>query len=327
MRAMVFDGKSPRLRLCELPIPVSGAGQVQVQVEACGVCRTDLHIVDRDLKSPVLPLVPGHEIVGRISDLGDGVGKLKIGQRVGVPWLGHTCGRCEFCRSHRENLCDEPGFTGYTINGGYAEYCVADSSFVFPLPEEKEAADLAPLLCAGLIGYRSFRMAGGPKSLGIYGFGAAAHILCQVATSLGVDVYAFTRDDDIAAQKFALELGAKWAGGSSESAPESFDASIIFAPVGALVPLALKATRKGGRIVCGGIHMSDIPSFPYSDLWEERSICSVANLTRKDGDEFFELVSEIPIETRVLTYPLECANDALDDLRSGRLQGAAVLCV
>ncbi|WP_254446763.1 zinc-dependent alcohol dehydrogenase family protein [Ruegeria sp. HKCCD8929] len=325
LRAMVFDGKSSELQLSVLPIPAPGAGQVQVRVEACGVCRTDLHIVDQDLKDPVLPLIPGHEIVGRVSELGVGVDVYQIGQRVGIPWLGHTCGTCDYCRSQRENLCDAPGFTGYTINGGYAEYCVADSGFVFPLPEDKRAEELAPLLCAGLIGYRSFKMAGNPKSLGIYGFGAAAHILCQVAKSLGIDVYAFTRDNDCGAQQFALELGAKWAGGASQNAPVNLDASIIFAPVGALVPTALKTTRKGGRVVCGGIHMSDIPSFPYADLWEERSIRSVANLTREDGEEFFELVSRALIEIRVVTYPIERANDALDDLRNGRLQGAAVL--
>lgn len=322
---MVFDGKNSSLKLGELPVPRPGAGQVQVKVEACGVCRTDLHIVDHDLKDPVLPLVPGHEIVGRISELGQGTNAFEVGQRVGIPWLGHTCGHCDYCRSQRENLCDTPGFTGYTINGGYAEYCVADSDFVFLLPEDKRPEDLAPLLCAGLIGYRSFKLAGNPRSLGIYGFGAAAHILCQVANSLGINIYAFTRDEDRAAQRFAVELGAKWAGGSSQTAPVQFDASVIFAPVGALVPIALKATRKGGRVVCGGIHMSNIPSFPYADLWEERSICSVANLTRKDGQEFFDLVARTPVETRVATYPLERANEALDDLRSGRLTGAAVL--
>ncbi len=325
MRAMIFDGTSPRLQLRDLPIPEPGAGQVQVRIEACGVCRTDLHIVDQDLKNPVLPLIPGHEIVARVSKLGAGVDAFRIGQRVGIPWLGHTCGTCEYCRSQRENLCDFPGFTGYTINGGYAEFCVADAGFVFPLAEDATPEELAPLLCAGLIGFRSFKMAGNPKRLGLYGFGAAAHILCQVANFLGIEVYAFTRDDDLAARKFALELGAKWAGGASETPPASLDAAIIFAPVGGLVPIALKATRKGGRVVCGGIHMSDIPSFPYADLWEERSILSVANLTRADGQEFFDLVARMRIETSVVTYPLEKANEALEDLRQGRLQGAAVL--
>ncbi len=325
MRAMIFDGTSTQLQLRDLPIPEPGAGQVQVRIDACGVCRTDLHIVDQDLKNPVLPLIPGHEIVARVSKLGAGVDAFRIGQRVGIPWLGHTCGTCEYCRSQRENLCDFPGFTGYTINGGYAEFCVADADFVFPLAEDATPEELAPLLCAGLIGFRSFKIAGNPKRLGLYGFGAAAHILCQVANFLGIEVYAFTRDDDLAARKFALDLGAKWAGGASETPPASLDAAIIFAPVGGLVPTALKATRKGGRVVCGGIHMSDIPSFPYADLWEERSILSVANLTRADGQEFFDLVARMRIETSVVTYPLEKANEALENLRHGRLQGAAVL--
>ncbi len=327
MKAMVFVGEGPRLHLKDMPVPVPAAGQVLIRVEACGVCRTDLHVVDGDLKDPSLPLVPGHEIVGRVAALASGVSGLEIDQRVGVPWLGHTCGSCMYCTSGHENLCDAPGFTGYTINGGYAEYCVADGRFVFPLPEEQPAHFLAPLLCAGLIGYRSLKLAGQVSRLGIYGFGAAAHILCQVARHQGIEIYAFTRDEDQAAQDFAVRLGACWAGGSSQTAPVELDAAIIFAPVGRLVPVALKSIRKGGRVVCGGIHMSDIPSFPYADLWEERSICSVANLTRTDGDEFFPLAAQAGVETEVTTFPLEHANEAIDDLRAGRLQGAAVLIV
>jgi propanol-preferring alcohol dehydrogenase len=327
MKAMVFVGDGPRLHLKDMPVPAPMTGQVLVRVGACGVCRTDLHVVDGELKDPSLPLVPGHEIVGRVEALGSGVSGLEIDQRVGVPWLGHTCGSCMYCTSGRENLCDTPGFTGYTINGGYAEFCVADARFVFPLPEEQPAHLLAPLLCAGLIGYRSLKLAGHVSRLGIYGFGAAAHILCQVARHKGIEIYAFTRDEDQAAQDFAVRLGACWAGGSSQTAPVELDAAIIFAPVGKLVPVALKSIRKGGRVVCGGIHMSDIPSFPYADLWEERSICSVANLTRADGDEFFPLAAKAGVETEVITFPLDHANEALDDLRAGRLQGAAVLIV
>ncbi|WP_264772182.1 zinc-dependent alcohol dehydrogenase family protein [Defluviimonas salinarum] len=322
---MVFDGHAPRLSLRDVPKPVPGANQVLIRVEACGVCRTDLHVVDGDLKHPALPLIPGHEIVGRVERTGNAVAGLQNGQRVGVPWLGHTCGLCDYCASARENLCDAPGFTGYTLDGGYAEYCVADARFVFPLPEEAEATALAPLLCAGLIGYRSLKLAGDVSRLAIYGFGAAAHILCQIARHRGIEVHAFTRDGDTAAQDFARSLGAAWAGGSSDTAPVAFDAAIIFAPVGALVPVALKAVRKGGRVVCGGIHMSDIPGFPYADLWQERSILSVANLTRADGEEFFPLAARAGVRTEVVTYPLESANEALDDLRTGRLQGAAVL--
>lgn len=325
MKAMVYDGTRPDLQLTDLPIPVPAADQVLIRIEACGVCRTDLHVVDAELTEPTLPLVPGHEIVGRIKTTGSDVTALQTGQRVGVPWLGHTCGSCTYCSSGHENLCDRPGFTGYTINGGYAEYCVADARFVFPLPEDTPAAELAPLLCAGLIGYRSFRLAGPMSRLGLYGFGAAAHILCQIARHDGVEVYAFTRDDDHAAQAFARRLGACWAGGSSQTAPVPLDAAIIFAPVGALVPLALRAVRKGGKVVCGGIHMSDIPAFPYSNLWEERSICSVANLTRKDGMEFFPLAEAAQVRTETVTYPLSDANRALNDLRTGKLQGAAVL--
>ncbi len=325
MRAMVFDGDAPRLALRDVPVPKPAAGQVRIATEACGVCRTDLHVVDGDLTEPRLPLIPGHEIVGRVHQVGPKVEGLEAGQRVGVPWLGHTCGKCPYCRSGHENLCDAPGFTGYTINGGYAEYCVADSDFVFPLSEKADPVSLAPLLCAGLIGYRSYKLAGKPQRLGIYGFGAAAHILCQIARYQGVEVYAFTRDGDDAAQEFARTLGAVWAGGSSEPSPAFLDAAIIFAPVGVLVPASLKAVRKGGRVICAGIHMSDIPSFPYADLWEERSIMSVANLTRKDGQEFFPVAEAAGVKTETTPYPLEKANEALDDLRNGRVQGAAVL--
>lgn len=325
MRAMVFDGSSPRLELQDVPTPVPGNGQVRIAVEACGVCRTDLHVIDAELAEPKLPLIPGHEIVGRIELLGPGVSDLSVGQRVGVPWLGHTCGTCAYCVSGHENLCDAPGFTGYTINGGYADHCVADTQYVFALGDQADPVSLAPLLCAGLIGYRSFKLAGDVRKLGLYGFGAAAHILCQVARHEGVDVYAFTRDGDEAAQAFARRLGAVWAGSSWEPSPAPLDAAIIFAPVGPLVPISLKAVRKGGRVICGGIHMSDIPGFPYADLWEERSIMSVANLTRQDGEAFFPLAEAAGVRTETIAYPLEKANEALADLRAGRLQGAAVL--
>lgn len=325
MRAMVFTSPGHPLELQDVPRPEPGPGQVQIRVEACGVCRTDLHIVDSDLTEPKLPLVPGHEIVGRISALGAGVNGFTEGQRVGVPWLGHACGHCPYCDAGRENLCDAPLFTGYTFDGGYAEYCLAHTDFCFPLSDAADPVALAPLLCAGLIGYRSLSLAGEAQTLGIYGFGAAAHILCQIAIWQGRTVLAVTRDGDTAAQEFALSLGASWAGGASDTPPEPLDAAIIFAPVGALVPAALKAVRKGGRVVCGGIHMSDIPAFPYADLWEEREIRSVANLTRADGDAFFPLAQAAGVRTETTPYPLEQANTALDDLRSGRLQGAAVL--
>ena len=325
MRAMVLHQGTSRLVLEHLLPPECGPQQVRLRIEACGVCRTDLHIVDGDLKHPALPLIPGHEIVGRISEIGADVTSLELGQRVGVPWLGHTCGHCQYCRTSHENLCDAPGFTGYTRNGGFAEECVADAAYVFALPDAQDPISLAPLLCAGLIGYRSYRMTGDAQRLGFYGFGAAAHILIQIAVWQGREVYAFTRPGDVAAQDFARELGAVWAGGSNERPDVPLDAAIIFAPVGALVPRALKALRKGGRVVCAGIHMSDIPSFPYADLWNERQVMSVANLTRQDGDEFFPLAQKANVHTRTTPYPLEKANEALDDLKAGCLKGAAVL--
>jgi len=325
MKAMILDRPGSPLRVAEIDRPVAGAGEIVVRVSACGVCRTDLHVVDGDLTEPRLPLVPGHEIVGTVEQIGAGVSGFRNGQRVGIPWLGRTCGHCRYCRMHRENLCDEPGFTGYQIDGGYAEYAKADARYCFPIPDRYGDVEAAPLLCAGLIGYRSWRMAGEAEVLGLYGFGAAAHIVAQVAVARGQRVYAFTRPGDREAQAFALRLGATWAGGSDEVPPEPLDAAILFAPVGALVPAALRALRKGGRVVCAGIHMSDIPSFPYRLLWEEREIVSVANLTRDDGREFFELAGQIDIRTETVAYPLEQANAALDDLRNGRFQGAAVL--
>jgi propanol-preferring alcohol dehydrogenase len=330
MRAMVLERPGRPLVAREGPVPRPGRGEILLEVAACGVCRTDLHVVDGELPHPKLPVVPGHEIVGHVAALGEGVSGFTVGQRVGVPWLARTCGVCPYCRAGRENLCDAPLFTGYTRDGGYATHALADAGFCFPLPDG-EPAHLAPFLCAGLIGWRSYRMAGegGAPSegaaLGIYGFGAAAHILAQVAAWQGRRVYAFTRAGDEAAQAFARSLGAVWAGGSEEAPPEALDAAIIFAPVGALVPLALKAVKKGGRVVCGGIHMSDIPSFPYRLLWEERQIVSVANLTRRDAHEFLGLVGQAGIKTETTRYPLGEANAALADLRAGRLQGAAVL--
>jgi propanol-preferring alcohol dehydrogenase len=325
MRAMVLEQPNAPLVLRERPVPAPRPGEVLVEVSACGVCRTDLHVVDNELPDIRCPIVPGHEIVGRVAALGEGVAGFRPGARVGVPWLGATCGICPYCRSGRENLCDAPTFTGYTRDGGYASHAVADARYCFPLPEEGEAAALAPLLCAGLIGWRSYRMAGEGAALGIYGFGAAAHILCQVAVWQGRRVHAFTRGGDTAAQEFARSLGAVWAGGSEEAPPEPLDAAIIFAPVGALVPAALRAVKKGGRVVCGGIHMSDIPSFPYRILWEERQVVSVANLTRADAHEFLGLAPQAGVRTEVVRYPLSQANEALADLREGRLQGAAVL--
>jgi alcohol dehydrogenase, propanol-preferring len=298
---------------------------VRVRVAACGVCRTDLHVVDGELSNPKLPLVPGHEIVGRIDMVGERVAALEVGRRVGVPWLGQTCGLCQYCCSGRENLCDRPLFTGYTRDGGYATHVIADARYVFPLPELGDDAATAPLLCAGLIGWRSLQIAGDCKKLGLYGFGAAAHIIAQVARWQGREVFAFTRAGDSAAQAFAKKLGACWTGSSDDIPPEPLDCAIIYAPVGALVPAALRAVRKGGRVVCAGIHMSDIPSFPYNILWHERELKSVANLTRQDGEDFFTIVPKVGIKTETTSYPLTRANEALADLRGGRVHGAAVL--
>jgi propanol-preferring alcohol dehydrogenase len=326
MRAMRLAAAHQRLSLDEhLPRPEPGPQQVRLRVAACGVCRTDLHIVDGELTEPKLPLTPGHEIVGYVEAVGESVGGLRPGTRIGVPWLGFTCGQCVYCRSGRENLCDRARFTGYTIDGGYADHAVADARYCFPLPPGLDDVAAAPLLCAGLIGYRALRLAGAAERLGIYGFGAAAHIVAQIARHRGQRVFAFTRDEDRDGQEFALSLGADWAGGSSEKPPALLDAALIFAPVGALVPAALAATAKGGTIVCAGIHMSDIPRFPYSLLWEERVIRSVANLTRQDGEEFLALAPTIPLRTVTQAYPLARANEALADLRNGRLTGAAVL--
>jgi propanol-preferring alcohol dehydrogenase len=322
---MLLDRPGSSLRAAEVLDPAPGPGQVLVRVKACAVCRTDLHVVDGELPEPKLPLVPGHEIVGEVLACGPGPAPFAVGRRVGIPWLGRTCGTCPYCRAGHENLCDAPGFTGYTLDGGYAELAVADAAYCFPLPDRYGDAEAAPLLCAGLIGHRCLRMVGDARRLGIYGFGAAAHIVAQVARHEGRDVYAFTRPGDRAAQAFARGLGAAWAGDSTAPPPVSLDAAIIFAPVGALVPAALAAVRKGGTVVCGGIHMSDIPSFPYRLLWEERTVRSVANLTRRDAQEFLALAGEVPVRTEVTTYPLEEANAALSDLREARLQGAAVL--
>jgi propanol-preferring alcohol dehydrogenase len=325
MTAMVLRRPGETLCVEERPLPVPGAGEMRVKVEACGVCRTDLHVVDGELEHPHLPIIPGHEIVGRVDAIGAGVEGFSLGERVGVPWLGHTCGVCPYCASGRENLCDDPLFTGYTRDGGYATHAVADASFCFPLPEDRDAAELAPLLCAGLIGWRALKMTGGARDIGIYGFGAAAHLVAQAAKAQGRRIFAFVRPGDLAAREFALSLGAVWAGGSDREPPEKLDAAIIFAPVGALVPRALAAVRKGGTVVCGGIHMSAIPSFAYSLLWEERKIISVANLTREDAREFLMLATEVVIDAHVVRYPLTDADRALGDLREGRLQGAAVL--
>ena len=325
MRAMVLDKARTPLTMRERPVPSPGAGELLVEVAACGVCRTDLHVVDGELEHPKLPIVPGHEIVGRVAAIGAGVSGFTLGERVGVPWLGATCGHCPYCNSGRENLCDAPVFTGYTRDGGFATHTVADARYCFPLGEQGDDAEIAPWLCAGLIGWRSYRMAGEGKALGIYGFGAAAHILAQVAQWQGRQVFAFTRKGDTAAQDFARSLGAVWAGASEEMPPERLDAAIIFAPVGALVPAALRAVKKGGRVVCGGIHMSDIPSFPYALLWEERHLMSVANLTREDAREFLQVAPQAGVQCEVTRYPLAQANEALSDLRDGRLQGAAVL--
>jgi len=325
MKAMRLESSGGPLLYREVARPSAAAGQVLVKVTACAVCRTDLHVLDGELAHPKLPLIPGHEIVGRIEELGEGVTGFETGQRVGIPWLGWTCGACDYCRSGRENLCDGAKFTGYTLDGGYAEYTVADARYCFPLPGDESDVAMAPLLCAGLIGYRSLMKTGAARRVGLYGFGAAAHIVIQVARHQGREVYAFTRAGDEEAQNFARRLGAVWAGSSDERAPELLDAAIIFAPVGALVPAALRALAKGGKVVCGGIHMSDIPAFPYADLWQERSICSVANLTRSDGEEFLPLAARIPVRVETQSFPLEAANEALAMLRAGRLTGAAVL--
>lgn len=325
MHAMVLHEGTAILRYEDVAPPTCNPRQVRIAIEACGVCRTDLHIIDSELKDPVLPLIPGHEIVGRIVQVGGDIEGLTMGQRVGVPWLGLTCGHCPYCRAGHENLCDAPSFTGYTLNGGYGEQCVADAAYVFALSSDADPVGLAPLLCAGLIGYRSYTMAGDAQRLGFYGFGAAAHILSQIAAWQGRDVYAFTQPGDSVGQAFARANGAVWAGGSDEAPDVSLDAAIIFAPVGALVPTALKVVRKGGRVVCAGIHMSDVPSFPYADLWHERQIMSVANLTRQDGDAFFPLAERAGVQTRTTPYALKDANEALRDLRNGQLSGAAVL--
>jgi len=325
MHAMVMNKIGGPLLWTELPDRQPGPGEIRLKIRACGVCRTDLHVLDGELPDERVPIIPGHEIVGRVDAIGSGVDSLQIGQRVGVPWLGHTCGVCPYCAEQRENLCDRPLFTGYTRDGGFATAVIADAHFAFPLGDEGEDIALAPLLCAGLIGWRSLVMAGGAQRLGLYGFGAAAHIIAQVARWQDRKVYAFTKPDDLAAQTFARELGAIWAGSSDQAPPEPLDAAIIFAPLGALVPLALKAVRKGGRVVCAGIHMSDIPSFPYASLWEERELLSVANLTRQDGLDFLALAPKIGIVTRTTSYPLAQANEALADLRAGRFEGAAVL--
>ena len=325
MHAMVLNKIGSPLQWTQLPDRQPGPGQIRLKISACGVCRTDLHVVDGELPRPKVPIIPGHEIVGRIDVLGAGVDGLKIGQRVGIPWLGHTCGICPYCAMHRENLCDAPLFTGYTCDGGFASSAIADARFAFPLGESGSEVALAPLLCAGLIGWRALSIAGEGKKLGLYGFGAAAHILAQVARFQERTVFAFTRPGDIAAQAFARSLGAAWAGDSDEMPPEQLDAAIIFATVGELVPLALKAVRKGGRVVCAGIHMSDIPRFPYSLLWEERELLSVANLTRQDGLDFLSLVPKMGIVTTTRVYPLTQANEALADMRGGKFEGAAVL--
>src|SRR5438034_5875405 len=326
MRAMVLDKPKQPLQLREVPKPNPGRGQLLVSVSACAVCRTDLHVVDGELPDPKLPLILGHQIVGRVEEIGEGANsKFNVGDRVGIPWLGWTDGECAYCRSDRENLCDRARFTGYTIDGGYAEFTIADARFCFHLPEHYNDVEVAPLLCAGLIGYRSYRKTGDTRRLGIYGFGNAAHLIAQIALYEGRDLFVFTRPGDITTQQAAKKLGALWAGGSDEIPPEKLDAAIIFASVGELVPVAMRALEKGGIVICGGIHMSDIPSFPYADLWGERVICSVANLTRRDGEEFFEIASHVPVRTEIETFPLEEANSALDRFRTGKLKGTAVL--
>lgn len=325
MRAMVLESVGTPLKLLDRPDPLPGAGEIRLKVEACAVCRTDLHVVDGDLLHPKLPLIPGHEIVGIIDLVGEGVTRSRVGRRVGVPWLGHTCGHCPYCAAGSGNLCDQPDFTGYTRDGGFASHVIADARFAFDLDPDAEPVSQAPLLCAGLIGWRCLKKAGDGKRLGIYGFGAAAHIVAQIAIWQGREIFAVTRPGDKEAQEFARSLGATWAGGSDELPPMQLDAAIIFAPVGDLVPIALRAVRKGGRVVCGGIHMSDIPAMPYKLLWEERELVSVANLTRRDAEEFLPIAKRAQVRTHTRVYPLEQANQALNDLREGRLSGAAVL--
>jgi alcohol dehydrogenase, propanol-preferring len=328
MRAMVLQTPGQPLVCMELPVPKPSTDQVLIKVHACGVCRTDLHLVDGELPNPKLPIIPGHEIVGSVVQVGENVSSFALGDRIGVPWLGSTCHKCLYCRTDRENLCDHPKFTGYSLDGGYAEYAVADKNYCFLLPASYSNPAVAPLLCAGLIGYRSYRMIGeNVQRLGIYGFGGAAHIIAQIAAYEGKQIFAFTRSGDIKAQNFALGLGAVWAGGSDTMPPELLDAALIFAPIGSLIPAALRATIKGGVVVCGGIHMSDIPSFPYNILWEERVLRSVANLTRKDGEELLTIAPRVPVKTEVVEFPMTEANEALACLRDGRLQGAAVLVI
>ncbi|MDW6024803.1 zinc-dependent alcohol dehydrogenase family protein [Mesorhizobium sp. BAC0120] len=325
MRAMILEKVGQPLRPIERPDPEPGHGEIRLKIEACAVCRTDLHVIDGDLPDPKLPVIPGHEIVGIVESVGKGVDSTRLGRRVGVPWLGHTCGACSYCKQGMENLCDRPQFTGYTRDGGFASHAIADAAYAFDLDADVDPASQAPLLCAGLIGWRSLKKACDGKRLGLYGFGAAAHIIAQVAIWQGRQIFAFTRHGDTDAQAFARSLGATWAGGSDENPADPLDAAIIFAPVGDLVPAALHAVRKGGRVVCGGIHMSDIPSMPYRLLWEERELVSVANLTRRDAEEFFPIAARAGVRTHTRPYPLESANQALDDLRSGKLSGAAVL--
>jgi propanol-preferring alcohol dehydrogenase len=325
VNAMVLEEAGKPLQARSMPRPIPRPGQILVRVSACAVCRTDLHVLDGELPKPKLPLVPGHEIVGRIAALGDGVSQFREGERIGIPWLGWTCGKCRYCQNGQENLCPDARFTGYQIDGGYAEYAVADARYCFRIPEAYTDAEAAPLLCAGLIGYRCLVKAGDAKNLGIYGFGAAAHIVAQVAQHHGRRLFGFTRPGDVAAQSFAAQYGAVWTGSSQETPPEELDAAIIFAPVGALIPAALRAIRPGGIVICGGIHMSDIPAFPYDILWREKQIVSVANLTRRDAEEFLALASTIPVKTSIETMPLSEANTALAKLREGKLSGAAVL--
>jgi len=325
MRMMVLEAPGRPLVLRERPVPEPAAGEVLLKVSACGVCRTDLHLVDGELPDPKVPVVPGHEIVGRILAAGAGVGEMRAGDRVGVPWLASTCGHCRYCTAAQENLCESARYTGYTRDGGFATHALADARYAFRLPDRYDDAHAAPLLCAGLVGYRAWSMAGEPRAVGLYGFGAAAHLIAQIAVAEGRNVYAFTRPGDTAAQRLARQLGAAWAGGSDEPAPVPLDAAILFAPAGALVPAALAATRPGGTVVCAGIHMSDIPSFPYRLLWRERTLRSVANLTRADGDRFMAAASRVPLDVHVVPYAFERANEALDDLRAGKVAGAAVL--